>query len=163
MEEEPYIEFKNGQGPYMSDTQLNQLQKLIKTDIKNQVLEGLKLAYPIGQPYITQTDTNPNTILGFGEWERVKGKVLVGLDEEDTDFNTIGKIGGEKTHTLTVDEMPDHTHTYSVTNQDGTEGWSKNGNWNSSGTHTTGSSGGGQAHNNLQPYQVVGYMWIRTA
>lgn len=163
MEEEPYIEFKNGQGPYISDSRLNQLQKLIKTDIKNQVLEGLKLAFPIGQPYITQTNTNPSTILGFGTWERVKGRVLVGLDEEDTDFNAIGKTGGSKNVTLTINQIPAHTHTYSITNQDGEEGWSKNGNWNSSGTHTTGSSGGGQAHNNLQPYEVVGYMWIRTA
>lgn len=163
MEEEPYIEFKNGQGPYISDSRLNQLQKLIKTDIKNQVLEGLKLAFPIGQPYITQTNTNPSTILGFGTWERVKGRVLVGLDEEDTDFNAIGKTGGSKNVTLTINQIPAHTHTYSITNQDGEKGWSKNGNWNSSGTHTTGSSGGGQAHNNLQPYQVVGYMWIRTA
>lgn len=46
-DEEVYIEFKNGQGPYLSDTQINQLQKLIKADIKNQVLEGLKLSYPI--------------------------------------------------------------------------------------------------------------------
>ena len=65
MEEEVYIEFKNGQSPHISDTQLNQLQRLIKTDIKNQVLECLKLAYPIGQSYITQSNTNPNTILGF--------------------------------------------------------------------------------------------------
>lgn len=40
MEEEPYIEFKNGQGPYMSDTQLNQLQKLIKADIKQQIIDA---------------------------------------------------------------------------------------------------------------------------
>lgn len=34
MEEEPYIEFKNGEAPYMSDTNINQMQKLIKADIK---------------------------------------------------------------------------------------------------------------------------------
>ena len=34
MEEEPYIEFKNGQAPYISDINLNQMQKLIKSDIK---------------------------------------------------------------------------------------------------------------------------------
>lgn len=33
-DEEVYIEFKNGQGPYLSDTQINQMQKLIKGDIK---------------------------------------------------------------------------------------------------------------------------------
>ena len=34
MEEEPYIDFKNGEAPYISDTNLNQMQKLIKADIK---------------------------------------------------------------------------------------------------------------------------------
>lgn len=62
--------------------------------------------FPIGSTYITQTDTNPSTILGFGTWERLKGKVLVGLDENDTNFNSIGKTGGEKTHQLTQAELP---------------------------------------------------------
>ena len=165
MEEEVYIDFKNGQGPYISDTQLNQLQKLIKADIKNKVLESLKLAFPIGQPYITQSNTNPSTILGFGTWERVKGKVLVGLDEDDADeyFDEIGKEGGEKKHTLTVDEIPAHSHTI----RNGSNGLDGGSDWavsnSGSSNWQTANAGGGQAHNNLQPYKVVGYMWIRTA
>lgn len=139
--------------------------------------EILKLVFPIGSTYVTQTNTNPSTILNFGTWERVKGKVLVGLDEDDTAFNTIGKTGGEKTHTLTVNEMPSHKH-------DGLE-------WNGERQHSislnqgslyplgyklsweqgvmdkgnvkTVANGGNQPHNILQPYQVIGYMWIRTA
>ena len=139
----------------------------------------LNLVFPIGSTYVTQTNTNPSTILGFGTWERVKGKVLVGLDEDDTAFNTIGKTGGEKTHTLIINEMPNHSHgentiseygyTYPLVSDNG-EGNSKTGlsPLISSSEVTkkqviTDSNGGNQPHNNLQPYQVVGYMWRRTA
>lgn len=37
-----------------------------------------------------------------------KGRTLVGIDDQDTDFNVVKKTGGEKTHTLTVSEMPRH-------------------------------------------------------
>lgn len=62
-------------------------------------IELLKLIFPIGSTYITQTNTDPATILGFGTWERVKGRVLVGLDEEDPDFGTIGKEVRKQIHT----------------------------------------------------------------
>ena len=42
----------------------------------------------------------------------LQGKVAVGKDENDTDFDELGKTGGEKEHKLTVEEMPRHTHTY---------------------------------------------------
>ena len=66
----------------------------------------LSLIFPIGSTYVTQTNTNPSTILGFGTWERLKGKVCLGLDEDDNDLKTIGNTGGEKTHTLTLNEIP---------------------------------------------------------
>ena len=50
--------------------------------------------------------------MGF-QWERVsQGKIPIGLDDSDTDFNTIGKTGGEKEVTLTADEVPAHNHTF---------------------------------------------------
>ena len=127
----------------------------------------LKLIFPVGSTYITQSNTNPNTVLGFGTWERVKGKVLVGLDEDDTSFNSIGKTGGEKTHILTINEMPAHNHrTRNIKGSAGgsvwslaTQGYSSN-EWNGDNVEET---GGGQPFNITQPYRVVGYMWIRTA
>lgn len=147
-----YTTFTNGTQPALSDTILNNMQ-----------VELMKLVFPIGSTYITQTNTNPSEILKFGTWERVKGKVLVGLDEDDTDFNTIGKIGGEKEHTLTVDEMPQHSHTFNKTS--GTANYKDTGSGTAYGDYlvNTSSAGGDQPHNNLQPYQVVGYMWRRTA
>ena len=145
-----YTNFKNNEAPALSDTTLNNMQKGL-----------LELVFPIGSTYVTQTNTNPSTILGFGTWERLKGKVCLGLDEDDTNMNAIGKTGGEKTHTLTINEMPSHKHQVANTTNSGSNGWAMSGNWTDTGTFDTSATGGGQPHNNMQPYQVVGYMWIR--
>ena len=142
------------------------------------MLATLELAYPIGKEYVTQEDINPATILGFGTWERLKGRVLVGLDEEDEYFNEIGKEGGETTHKLTASEMPSHKHNTAMgdAKTDISTGGShannvisryayNNGDYYYTETNGrwTSSAGGDEAHNNTQPYKVVGYMWIRTA
>lgn len=120
--------------------------------------------YPVGSIYTSVNSTNPSTFFG-GTWERFgNGKVLVGVDENDTVFSTVEKTGGEKTHTLTVNEMPSHSHTYSKTDVD------KNYTGSSTSrsaketytTTNTSTTGGSQAHNNLQPYITV-YMWKRVA
>jgi len=41
----------------------------------------------------------------------LKGKIPVGYNSSDGDFDALGETGGAKTHTLTSDEMPSHTHT----------------------------------------------------
>ena len=168
-DEEVYIEFKNGQGPYLSDTQINQMQKLIKADINSK----LQLAFPVGSTYTTPNNTNPNTILGFGKWERFKGKVAIGLDEDDEDFDTIGATGGEKEVALTSDNNGPHSHygEYTYNNislgnaalQTGSDVQAIIINNTSAGNIRSAADGSGTPHNNLQPYQVVGYMWIRTA
>lgn len=91
----------------------------------------------------------------------IKGRTVVGLNSSDTDFKTLGKTGGEKTHTLTIDEIPAHTHklTYDIsgagTNTGGTVALGNTSTTSSLGTLPT---GGGQAHNNLQPYIVLNYI-----
>lgn len=150
-----YTNFVNGNKPNLSAPNLNNMQ-----------IELMKLVFPIGSTYITQEETNPSTILNFGTWERVKGKVLVGLDENDTAFNTIGKTGGEKTHTMTVAEMASHTHTVvsrSVAGS-GTANVSSGAGLsvpNPTGEIKIGDTGNSQPFNIMQPYEVVGYMWIR--
>ena len=91
----------------------------------------------------------------------LKGKVPVGYNSSDTDFDTMGETGGEKKHTLTVDEMPSHNHkVYRSGGQ--TAGYGSLFQNTSSTTELTANvvdnTGGGQAHNNLQPYQVVCYI-----
>lgn len=152
-----YTNSTNGTQPALSDTVLNQMQ-----------IGLMELVFPIGSTYITQTDTNPATILKFGTWERFKGLVALGVDEDDENLNEIGKTGGEKTHTLTVDETPEHSHALPNSawgNKEGAyqERTSTNtGNYSGEITGTS-ATGGGQPHNNMQPYEVVGYMWIRRA
>lgn len=90
---------------------------------------------------------------------------MVSASDTDTDF-TVGKTGGEKTHTLTVDELASHSHDISVA--DGTAspyaGKVKAGRRDDSFVNIaqTKSAGGNMPHNNLQPYVAV-YIWRRTA
>lgn len=120
--------------------------------------------YPIGSIYTNATDgTNPATLLGFGTWEGFGGaRVLVGIEPSDSDFDTVGGIGGAKTHTLTESEMPSHNHGINLTANVLGSGVQAIEDGPLAGTAYTSNTGGGGAHNNLQPYIVV-YMWRRTA
>ncbi len=91
----------------------------------------------------------------------LKGRVPVGFDSTQTEFDAMGETGGAKTHTLTVSEMPSHSHTADGnlvprgTGANFRELTDAN-----TGTNnvTTRSTGGGAAHNNLQPYVVLNYI-----
>lgn len=70
----------------------------------------LNLVYPVGSIYMSANNVSPQTFLG-GTWVSWgAGRVPVGVNSSDTDFNTAEKTGGEKTHRLSVDEMPRHDH-----------------------------------------------------
>ena len=139
----------------------------ISTPLDDSFLNGLlDLLMPIGKTEIFYDNEDHSNYMGF-TWERTAiGKVPVGINTSDTDFNTIGKTGGEKTHNLTADEIPSID---------------KNGNTlkynqyyapiNNYGASTSrpvaqfedgGNSYGGQPHNNLQPYEVMAF-WKRVA
>jgi hypothetical protein len=122
------------------------------------------IVYPVGSIYFNAAvSTNPNTLLGFGTWEAYGGgRVPVGVHSSGT-FDGLNETGGAETHTLSIAEIPAHTHSkpyepgltaaYAAPAHDS---------YFSSTTNATGSTGGGTAHNNLQPYITV-YMWKRTA
>lgn len=68
-------------------------------------------AYPIGSIFMSTVSTNPATQLGVGTWAAWgTGRVPVGVDTTQTEFSTVQKTGGSKTHTLTEAEMPIHDH-----------------------------------------------------
>ena len=68
--------------------------------------------YPIGAIYLSVSDINPSQWFG-GTWELIaQGRTLVGVDTTQTEFNTVKKTGGEKTHVLTVAELASHTHKF---------------------------------------------------
>ena len=138
------------------------------------LLQWISLAmYPVGSIYLSVSSTNPGTLFG-GTWAAWgTGRVPVGIDTGQTEFNTIEKTGGAKTHTLTTAEMPAHNHSvqggydgaashvHGYSHGHGMIGTAQSGN---NGTYpiNVGNSGSGGAHNNLQPY-ITCYMWKRTA
>jgi len=89
----------------------------------------------------------------------LNGRVAVGKST-DTEFNTLGKTGGEKTHQLTVEELASHSHSLNTFHQGsgGHSGLISQSNSSAMPTGSTGSTGGNTAHNNLQPYLTLNYI-----
>ena len=139
------------------------------TQVATTAFVQAQYAYPVGAIFTTTTAyANSAAVvaaIGGTTWTAFgAGKVLVGVDAGDTDFDTVEETGGAKTHTLTISEMPAHTHSYDRQNTS-TDAISIHDIVRTTGgnsSSTTGSTGGGTAHNNLQPYITV-YMWKRTA
>lgn len=174
-------------------------------------IEMLKIENPVGHIRMETTKTNPADYLGFGTWVLWgSGRVPVGVDKSDTSFNTVEKTGGSKTvntlhshtiashshggetgrHTLTINEMPAHTHDAWQVSSSTTQSSSANALpsattwtnklWNVE--NFAKSKGGGAGHSHtipgsgqlttstvgngfsslLQPY-ITCYMWKRTA
>lgn len=75
-------------------------------------LEALeKQTQPVGFVFQSTSNINPSSSLG-GSWKLIAtGKVLVGYDASDDDFAKVGNTGGEKSHKLTIQELPSHSHT----------------------------------------------------
>ncbi len=145
-------------------TTINGLQSTI-TAMQATINGQFNKFFPIGSLYYTGDDTfNPNTAEGWqGTWSKIEGRFILG----SSDDYEVNDVGGEATHTLTADEMPNHTHGISPVNTTGASGGEpttvKFGRQEASeGELQTGSAGGGQAHNNMPPYEVK-HIWERTA
>ena len=152
-----------------------------------------KALYPVGAIYMSTANVNPSTFITGTTWVAWgSGRVPVGIDMSDTDFNGVEKTGGEKTHTLTESEMPAHKHTgteqeaqkfnieqgsnfetkrYTASFTSETMQTASNSVANPNGSLSGNgevvvehgiTAGGGQPHSILQPY-ITCYMWKRTA
>ena len=136
------------------------------SNMNNQSI-GFDQIYPVGSVYISVSSINPSSLFG-GTWESFGiGRTLVGVDTSQTEFNTVQKTGGEKKHTLTTGELPNHAHImalrYIYCQAGNSDFWAVPYVPESSmGNAYTKSAGGNESHNNLQPYITV-YMWKRTA
>lgn len=140
------------------------------------------MIYPVGSIYISADGTSPATRFG-GTWQQIKDRFLLAAG----DSYSAGSTGGEAAHTLTVSEMPSHTHSATIADPNlrcGENGDFANynmygslGGWglaavseNNKGnarlflrdTVNVAGTGGGAAHNNMPPYLTV-YVWKRTA
>ncbi len=120
--------------------------------------------FPIGSIYISVINTNPSTYFG-GVWKRfANGRVLVGVDENQSEFAQVNKTGGNK-------NLQKHTHKYfrqraltaepMATPDKGTIFASSNAIADFKTEVNTYSAGTGNS-GNLQPYIAV-YMWRRVS
>lgn len=132
----------------------------------------IDLVFPIGICIYLGSNIDPNDIYPDTTWELVKGRFIIGYDDEDTQFQTINETGGEKTHTLTIEEMPYHQHAiikWAAGNGNDYSGGKINSAM-SNGAALGGNNGlaysnhigGSRAHNNMPPY-IVKCIWERTA
>lgn len=131
--------------------------------VTNIVLENY-CPHRIGDIYITTNKTNPSEIWPNTEWEPIEGETLGGYKQDDPNFGTLGASIGESQHKLTVNEMPSHSHADAKpqTIQNTATGSAQYGYLANGAFNATAYTGGGQAHNNIQPTRVV-MIWIRTA
>jgi microcystin-dependent protein len=142
--------------------------------------------WPVGAIYFSAVDTNPADLLGVGTWVAFgAGRVPVGLDAGQAEFDTLLETGGAKDVTLTAAQsgLPQHTHvqnahshvqTVNSATTGGLSGYTPDTSTNSGGAagystqpatavnQDAGPTNASQAHTNLQPYIVV-RMWRRTA
>lgn len=121
--------------------------------------------YPVGCIYQSASSTSPASFLG-GTWERIKDKFILAAG----DTYAAGSTGGEATHTLTISEMPNHTHrlwvegkTYEAKGKTLVTSISANEhNVDVSQNIWMNSQGGSNSHNNMPPY-LTAYIWRRIA
>lgn len=135
----------------------------------------LEMIYPVGSIYLNASiSTNPALLFEFGTWSAWgTGRMPVGFDVSQTEFNTIEKTGGAKTHTLVQAELPlvEGTWNHTAGGENASTGvistvggYPNVAEGSSNGTQVGArrkiSFGSNQPHNNLSPYITV-YMWKR--
>lgn len=99
---------------------------------------------------------------GFGVWQKIEGRFLYGCDE----WNPPNSYGGSEEHTMTISEMPSHSHNLCQVAQSIQPGttysrFASTGEYSGSGTVIE-NTGGGQPFSIMPPYLCV-YIWQRIA
>ena len=123
--------------------------------------------YPLGSIYITTSNTAPGSLFPGTYWLPIYDRFLLGGGS----VYKAGSTGGEATHTLTLGEMPTHTHPMYSSNSGGDSTWTPDeGSYHIDSVTTDektywarlgmDSAGSGMAHNNMPPYLAV-YIWKR--
>lgn len=134
----------------------------IKTDISVDTKTIIDTIYPFGSIYITLNPTSPSKLFPGTYWKQIENRFLLAASSTYAALS----VGGEATHKLTENEIPEHQHIIWYPNAGGEQsaaiGYPEAGSkktWYAEASKTSG-AGGGQAHNNMPPYLAV-YMWER--
>lgn len=130
----------------------------------------IDLLYPIGTGiYVSWNETNPNTYLGRGTWERIaEGTYISGagtVEDAATGLDvvfTAGTVSGEHSVTLGIENMPSHYHTVAVGDDPGGAGFAEIAGSTGAPTQETGSAGGGEPFY-IRPMTTTLVWWRRTA
>lgn len=78
-------------------------------------IDVVNLIYPVGSIFMNVNNTNPSILFPGTTWVAWgEGKVPVGVNTSDTDFNTSEKMGGNKTVSGTYSHSHEMAHTHSV-------------------------------------------------
>ena len=123
--------------------------------------------YPVGSIYMSVKNTSPAAIFG-GTWKRIaNGRTLMGVDSADEDFSTPAHTGGAKEVTLTVSQLPPHSHSMSLWSGGHQAGYgpkAESSAPDSAGVNvaTTKNTGDGDPIRILPPYYIV-YIWQRVS
>lgn len=146
----------NGMGIGQVCEKENTLQIGLDVEIKGKSL--IDTVYPVGSIYLAYNHTNPATLFPGTTWARIYGAFPWFTDAN----GQIGLTGGERTVTLTVNNLPAHDHggTYTNAGTARTHAWLASG--GSAMGYDTVSTGGGDPHNNMPPYIQIA-AWRRTA
>lgn len=127
--------------------------------VKKDTVQGvLKIIYPVGAYYFSDVSTSPETVLGFGTWAAIDGKMLIGANGT----YTAGSSGGSATTTQTTDTMAAHSHTHTTFDNAGAGSRLSTASSGGSNTISSNSTGSGNAMNTISPYFAC-YIWRRTA
>ncbi|AUS04476.1 phage baseplate protein [Pseudotamlana carrageenivorans] len=176
-----HVTFASGVGAinWSEFTRLDSLKninsRILPPGTNPQLYSGAIANIPTGWQLCDGTNNTPD----------LRGQFIVGYNPNDTDYNAIGKTGGEKEVTLTEQQMPSHSHTGSTSTNGAhththqrlkvaTKGESKNdayyrvhgsdetGTTSSAGNHShtlsTNNTGGGQGHENRPPFYTLAYI-----
>ena len=148
--------------------EINKTNIITKAEFKKDLLEKV---YPIGSYYWSEKNTSPSDIFG-GSWTKIRGRFLFASDSN----HDVGSTGGEERHTLTINEMPRHSHEYEKFRHEDTIYFATpNGDYRTYPmnysdhkdakkfleTYSTTSVGGGSSHNNMPPF-LTANCWKRT-